>query len=226
MHDQEVRTGHIKTRLRLELQHEVAVQTVLQEQESPELSFPVLQAAQKRVRQLEQEPYKLKDWISDTVLPAIGALARAATYQHSDLRQFEAPKAMLTWASMDRALWLMAQKNPELLTDYVSDPQWFVENMSSLLIVFFDHSPLWIKWRGEDQVLVTQDEIQHHQVRRRLSSKCREAQFRSNQHRALRQQLEDHIVQATQQTFQQAAQVCQGGDKYRITIVDFPSIWT
>ena len=223
-YDQEVRPGHIKTRLQIELQHEVACETVLHQQGSDKYNQAVLVAAQKRLRDFEGRPEAIQEWLKDTVFSAIGALARKPGMSITEPRAFQAPKCELSWATVDRMLWTLCQRDPELLSDYAQDPAWIVQNVPRLLIVWFDHSPLWIKFRGEEKVLVTQEEIQKQQVRRQLSKKVRQSPGLSHEHSALRESLIQHAEELASQTMAMAGKMCQGGDKYRITIIDFPAI--
>ena len=147
-YDQEVRAGHIRTRLEAELQHEQACQTVLCQQGAANFNQRTLQDAEKRLNQLRNSPELIKDWLDQTVYPAIGALARKAGMSVSEPRAFQAPKCQLSWATMDRALWMLLQNDPELLQDLVADPQWVLANIQRLLIVWFDHSPVWIKFES------------------------------------------------------------------------------
>ena len=125
---------------------------------------------------------------------------------------------------MDRALWMLLQNDPELLTDLVADPQWVLDNIQKLLIVWFDHSRIWVKFRGEEKLLVTVGEVQHHQTRKALSQKVRGAATPTRMQEEMRQALIEHVQALAEATFQIAGKVCPSGDKYRITIIDFPAI--
>jgi len=222
LHGHEVRSVHIRTRLLAELQSEVACQSVLQQHEDRRFNLTVLIACQKRVALLTAGDH-LKDWFHMTVFPRIGAVARVAGRKSAEPVAFELDKARLTWATMDRALWTLAQRNPDLLVDLVSDPAWVVKNLEQFYIVGFDHSPLWVKFQGEDKVLLTEAETQAWAGRRRCSKKVHAAAFPDEQ-AARRRELLEHVQTALMDVGQDVAQMCQGGDKYRITIVTFQAV--
>jgi hypothetical protein len=181
-----------------------------------------LRMAQKRSVDLQNASQLAKDWLHSTVLEAMGGKAYAPGRKCYESTTFDIPKSLLTWATMDRAIWLLSQGNADLLIDIVADPQMWIQNRYTAPVVMFDHTPLWVKFQAEDKVILSTAEGAHargtkklkHLVKTSVDQDLRD-QYRNS--------LLEHI-QAGLDNQTQAAAMCQGGDKYRLTLITFQTV--
>ena len=74
----------------------------------------------------------------------------------------DADKFQLTADSVDHIIYLVAKGTPEDLQPFVADPDRFVENRCSTVIVVLDETPLWLKLRGEEKVVESLAEVLQH----------------------------------------------------------------
>ena len=96
----------------------------------------------------------------------------------------------------------------------VADPEAFQDNVLNTVIVQYDHTPVWLKLRGEEKVCqnsVERDVNRQRAVHRRLRQKVP----------AVAAALEGLEPEQTQHLHQR---ISLGGDKYRLTLITFAVI--
>ena len=172
-HRNEIRTRHLSTRLKYELEFERDRELVLQEQSSEKFLDFVLEATQTKLSwfQLSSITRKQKDWMSRVVCPRIGATARVAQRLSNSRNTFEVDKdkALLTWATADRVMHIVARGSRDDLSLFVSDPDEFIKHREATSVVVVDATALWLKLRGEERVFVSSEETTSVAERKRLS---------------------------------------------------------
>ena len=218
LYGHEVRPSHLRTRLRLTLEAERDRQIVLADQFSPN-HYPKVQAAVNqhlaRMDNPEWVSKRQSQWEGRTFWPAIGCYARAASKKSHEDQKFDKAKARLTWASIDRAVWLASKGSFDQLNKFVADPEQFQNQLEETVVVQYDHTPVYAKARGEEKTCQNEAERQqrrNHQAHRRLRRKMPD----------LAQALEDDPASKAAQHLHQ--NTIQGGDKYRLTLITFASI--
>ena len=148
------------------------------------------------------------------VIPYIGAHARAPQRLSNTAVNLDHNKALLTFASCDRALWLVANGSEEDLSMFVEDPQTFISKRKETVIVVVDETALWLKLRGEEKVYYSDAE--------RLSEREGQALKRKRDAAALQ---DFHRQTENQNTKSQVDAVySSAGDKFRVTQVTISAV--
>ncbi len=231
VHRHEVRNKSLATRLRFEMEFERDKQLVLEQHKSPEFRPYVLERVRDKLSwfQITRPSKKQERWISDVVRPRIRATTRAAQkLNESTDRKLDEVKAKLTWATADRLVHLIARGEPEALRVFCSEPEVFCENRAQTSVVVCDATALWVKLRGEDKVLVHEDEKTHEAERKRMVRASKKVD-KSN-----REQVEEFEKQkqaffdSCEQNEDVRGQVescySSAGDKYRLTLINISGV--
>ena len=145
LHNHEVRTSHITERTIYSLEYERDRQIVLQQQGSPYFQAPILQACTNKLNFLQlKNPAKRQARVFDRIVkPYIGAHARKPQRLSNTPVNLDPSKALLTFASCDRALWLVANGSEEDLSVFVADPKEFISRRKETAIVVIDETAIW-----------------------------------------------------------------------------------
>ena len=77
------------------------------------------------------------------VKPYIGAHARKPQRLSNTPVNLDSSKALLIFASVDRALWLVANGSEEDLSVFVADPKEFISRRKETAIVVIDETAIW-----------------------------------------------------------------------------------
>ena len=119
----------------------------------------------------------------------------------------------------------MAELEDELRV-FVSDPEAFVERRASTSIVVCDATALWVKLRGEEKVLVHDDEKTSVELRKRLSKAFKK--INKNNAEEMREfEAEKEVLLGPdhrEYKGQVDAAYSSAGDKYRITLVNISGV--
>ncbi len=121
------------------------------------------------------------DWFERQVCPRIGATKRLGQKKSQKPPSLDKEKFEVTVGGNDYAMWLVAKGDQENLQAFVSDPEAFAEKREDTVIVFLDETVLWLKLRGEEQVLLSFKEVFESERRRALRAKLRKEQGREDQ---------------------------------------------
>ena len=130
----------------------------------------------------------------------------------------------LTWASVDRAIWAIANGPEEVLADLVADPQTFRTNWRDTVIVAKDETPVWLKLRGEEKICASRDEIQQQIRRRSLARQVQSSTGSPEAQAAAETALAEHLAQFPRQILEFHQTTTQGGDKYRLTVITIQAV--
>ena len=156
--------------------------------------------------------------------PAIGVVARKATQVRHQSQRFDVPLAELTWASVDRAIWAIANGTPESLADMVADPESFKANLHQTVIVAKDETPVWLKLRGEEKICASREEIQRQYRRRSLARTVQSSTASPEAVAAAETALAEHLTEFPNQILEFGQTTTQGGDKYRLTVITIQAV--
>ena len=110
----------------------------------------------------------------------------------------------------------------EDLEKLVSDPDGFQTNGNSTAVVGIDQTPVYLRLRGESQVMVADEEVQARATRRHLTRLTKSADP-AEADKAL-QELLAFVEANPEQKLQTFQMVSQGGDKYRLTLCTIQAI--
>ncbi len=222
----QINSHHLLTRLKLELSTEVGRQEVLSQHQSHHFNRSILEACQKRLQRLNDPGYQtsgMAEWLRTQFYPQIGATPRSGERKSHLPEKFDGLLASLTWASVDRALWLAQSGGHDELGRLVGNPEAFQDAARQTVILGLDQTPVYLKLRGEEKVFVSQAELEARATRRRLTHKLHVTPpaLAKEAVEALHQHVEEHPEQTLQQ-FQLVSQ--GGGDKYRLTLITIQTI--
>ena len=226
-YNKEVREKHVNERLKAELELERDKQTVLKQLERPNFNQTVLTACKEKLEwfQVHDGPEKQKLWLTNTVWPALGCRPRASQHKSDQRVALDEPKTFVTWASADRALYLAAYGGEAELQQYVREPRRWIEGRRQLWCIFLDETPLWLKLRGEEKVLLSSYELLTSAERHKLSHQVKKAKT-AEEKECAKQALEtwceshknDKSKPLTYSFFSQA------GDKHRLTLINISAV--
>ena len=121
-------------------------------------------------------------------------------------------RALLTFASCDRALWLVANGSTEDLRVFVANPEEFISRRKETVIVVIDETALWLKLRGEEKVYISETEVR--------SARARKAFKKNRDADALRVFLDENKNTKDQKD----AVYSSAGNKYRLTQVTISAV--
>ena len=222
-HGNEVRGKHITQRTLTELQAESDKQLVLQDQ-APEKYEPQVHAA-CRVKldfiKVHGEPGRPQQRFFDRVVkPYIGATGRIAQHKVHEDAHLDHKKALLSYESHDRGVWLVGRGSVEDLALFVRDPKDFVENRKDTVYVVLDETGLWLKLRGEEKVYISEREQIYKRDLKKLKATLKNArgqQRRRESTETLRKFVEDPANENIKT--QVDAEYTTAGDKCRVTMV-------
>ena len=228
LYGKEARNRRIMSRFHRELQTEKGRQDVLRDQFSPNYNDKVLDAVTRRLDKLSdysaQGAKLTKEYMRTTVYPAIGAVARKADKKSHSNPKAEATVMQLTWASIDRAMYLVQNGSHEELGNFVQDPEAFHDKASSKVILAYDQTPVWLKLRGEEEVVITRAEAEETTERRRLSRASQNPKSTLQERAEAIRELHARFEENPTHEKEIHQEVSQGGDKYRLTVTTFQAV--
>ena len=137
--------SHITERTKYELDYERDRQEVLQQQGSPYFQPRILQECTNKLDFIHlKNPSKRQVRFFDRVVkPFIGAHGRKPQRLSNTPVELDSSKALLSFASIDRALWLVANGSEEDLSVFVADPKEFISRRKETAIVVIDETAIW-----------------------------------------------------------------------------------
>ena len=225
MYGHEIRGTTMRTRFKLELLAEQGKQKVFQDLLSPQYNARVQTAVEHRLMRMSEVGFarskRFKEFERRTFFPAVGALARKPEKQSHLDEKLEEPLAQLTWRGMDRAIWMIQNASYEDLGKFVDNPETFQDNAKTMPIIAFDQTPLWLKLRGEEKILITRDELDQRVKRRRLSNLLKKPDISIQDKAKFSQELQTIIDENPDFKSESHTKVSQGGDKHRLTLTTF-----
>ena len=227
-HGNEVRGKHITQRTLTELQFELDKQLVLCEQASENYSAQVHAACRLKLEFIKVHgmPTKQQQRFFDRVVrPYIGATGRIAQHKvHEDVH-LDHKKALLSYESHDRGVWLVGRGSVDDLALFVRDPQEFVKNRKETVYVVLDETGLWLKLRGEEKVYISERETIYRRdliKHKRALKRARGQQQKRNATEELRKFAEDPANENIKT--QVDAEYTTAGDKCRVTMVTISAV--
>jgi hypothetical protein len=226
-YNHEVRTKTLTMRLIFEIEYERDKQLVLREHESKLFKSFVFNACVEKLSflTLTLPDKRQTNYLECTVFKRIRATRRSGQKFSEKDSSLDEVKALLTWATSDRMIHLVARGSQEDLQVFVQDTDRFIEQRKDTSFVVIDQTALWLKLRGEEKVLTSFAEKTSADERKKLSRKAkkvdksdaaawaelqREHEIFGQEHPESRPQ-----VQATYST---------AGDKYRLTLINVSGV--
>ena len=222
-HGNEVRGKHITQRTLTEIQLEQDKQLVLQNQESESYNESVHAACRVKLEFLRVHgaPSRQQERFMDRVVkPYIGATGRIGQHLVHEAVHLDRKKALLTYDSHDRGVWLVGKGSVEDLSLFVRDPEDFAKNRKETVYVTLDETGLWLKLRGEEKVFISERETVYNAQLKKLKQTVKNSRGQQSRQEALEHMRKFTEDPANENIKTQAdAEYTTAGDKYRVTLV-------
>ena len=224
-HGHEVRTKTITQQLMYQLEYERDKQLVLQQHASPHFFEPTLRACQRKLAyiQVNRVGKKQKRWISNVAFPNIGASTRAPNRLSDKNISFDNIKAKATWETCDFFVDLVSRGEPAEFAEFVSNPEEFCEHRTETSFVVMDQTALWLKLRGEEQVIASIEETEKAYKLKQLKKNYKNAQT-DNTKLAANLDLNMFCEDNPEFRDQCSAMYTTAGDKYRLTLINISGV--
>ena len=196
---------------------------MLQQTNSKNFLPKVLAACLKKLEfiQVHQPTKQSKDWFDRHVCPWIGATPRTGQNKYAGPLWLEKAKFDITCHSVDYMIGQVCQGTPDTLRDLVIDPEEYIRHREDTVIVVLDETGLWLRLRGEEQVLLSFQEIYQAQRRKEIRKAIRLVQ--ATEDLASKKQLEQKVQEymdnecISEKSRDMVSQFYHsGGDKHRL----------
>ena len=120
---------------------------------------------------------------------------------------------------------LVSRGTPAELDKFVSSPETWSESRKETRVVVVDATALWLKLRGENKVLVSEDERRGHEARKRLSKAFKKLERHDpEQIQQFEEEKAKFFEDHSNQVEQVEASYSSAGDKYRITLINISAV--
>ena len=116
-----------------------------------------------------------EQFLNRTAYPSLGASFRKASNKSDKPVKDLNKKLLVTFASADFSVHLVAYGTAEELQPYVRDPESFILNRAKTVIIVLDETPLWLKVKGDEKLLVSTAECRNQKSRQLLKQKLKRA---------------------------------------------------
>ena len=174
MYGWEVRQGHVITMLTEDLLHTLNVQLVLKKDKDERYCPVQHKAVEDKLRILDvTDPSVERErrrYLDRVLFPKLDLHARAPKRCHTAKHSSEQDQLSLTttWQQADKHLHTAAFGSLEDLGALVQHPETFKAGVKHVAIVVQDATPLWVKLKGSQRVLIHGKEVRNERVRRNL----------------------------------------------------------
>ena len=227
-HKTEVRRKHIVQRIKYELEFDRDRQRVLEEHSSQKFNPVWLQAIENRLAdyQIHCSSKTQLQWEEQVGFPVIGAVARKGQRKSQKDCKEDKSRFILTAEGVDFALELALNATEEELQVHVADPAAFIKNRKNTVVIVLDETSLWLKCRGEEQVMISAAALFNAVKRRNIKAALRKAE-NMDAKKVLREDL-DAWLEANVEDADTRDMIAQfyhsGGDKHRLTLVNISDV--
>ena len=120
---------------------------------------------------------------------------------------------------------MVSRGTPAELDKFVSSPETWAEGRKETRVVVVDATALWLKLRGEDKVLVSEDERRGHEARKRLSKAFKKLERNDpEQLKQFEEEKAKFFEDLSNQVGQIEASYSSAGDTYRVTLINFSAV--
>ena len=173
--------------------------------------------------QVNRVSKKQKRWISRVAFPNIGATTRVPNRLSHNNISFDYLKAKATWETCDFFVDLVSRGEPDELIEFVSNPEEFWQRRKETSFVVMDQTALWLKLRGEEQVIASIEETEKAYKLKQLKKNYKKAQTDNTK---LAANLDMTMFGEDNPEFrdQCSAMYTTAGDKYRLTLINISGV--